>query len=100
MILSAAFAPRARRTTLLMLGVAALGFLLLARGAGETAIPATNAAVGAETTLPIISDEHCLLYGAILLGLMEDEYYRQLCALSDFLGAETRFARQNVACCA
>ena len=37
----------------------------------------------------IISDEHCLRYGATLLGLMEAEYYQQLCALADFLGAET-----------
>lgn len=40
----------------------------------------------------IISDEHCLLYGATLLGLFEDEYYRQLCAMSDLVGAETRLA--------
>jgi hypothetical protein len=40
----------------------------------------------------IISDEHCLLYGAALLGLMEDEYYRQMCALADAVGAEARMA--------
>ncbi len=38
----------------------------------------------------IISDDHCLLYGATLLGLMENEYYQQICALADFMGAETR----------
>ena len=48
----------------------------------------------------IISDDHCLLYGATLLGLMEAEYYQQLCALSDFLGAENRLAaRAMPACC-
>lgn len=38
----------------------------------------------------VISDEHCLLYGATLLGLTEEEYYRQMCALADWAGAETR----------
>lgn len=38
----------------------------------------------------IITDEHCLRYGATLLGLMEAEYYQRLCALCDFLGAESR----------
>lgn len=42
----------------------------------------------------IISDEHCLLYGAALLGLMEAEYYARLCAMADLLGAETRLAGQ------
>ena len=47
----------------------------------------------------IITDEHCLLYGATLLGMMEDEYYERLCALADFLGAEPRSAgRTTVAC--
>lgn len=40
----------------------------------------------------IITDEHCLRYGAILLGLMEAEYYEQICALADLVGAETRLA--------
>lgn len=36
----------------------------------------------------IITDEHCLRYGATLLALTEDEYYQKLCALADWLGAE------------
>jgi hypothetical protein len=36
----------------------------------------------------IIADDHCLLYGATLLGLTESEFYRDLCTLSDWLGAE------------
>jgi len=36
----------------------------------------------------IISDEHCLLYGAALLGLTEEDYYREICALADWAGAE------------
>jgi len=43
----------------------------------------------------IITDEHCLLYGATLLGMMEHEYYTQLCALSDLLGAEPRCAHES-----
>lgn len=42
----------------------------------------------------IISDEHCLRYGAALLGLMEVEYYQQMCALADLVGAEPRVAFQ------
>ncbi len=44
----------------------------------------------------IISDDHCLRYGAVLLGLMEEEYYQQLCALSDWVGAEQRLVGQTV----
>lgn len=40
----------------------------------------------------IVTDAHCLAFGAALLGMMEDEYYRALCAMSDWLGAETRLA--------
>jgi hypothetical protein len=40
----------------------------------------------------IISDEHCILYGAALLGMMEREFYEQICALADFCGAEPRIA--------
>jgi hypothetical protein len=36
----------------------------------------------------IITDDHCLLYGATLLGLTEAEFYQQLCDLSRFVGAE------------
>lgn len=38
----------------------------------------------------IVTDEHCLAYGAALLGLAEQEYYERLCALCDALGAEAR----------
>lgn len=38
----------------------------------------------------IISDEHCLRYGATLLGMMEGEYYEKLESLADAVGAETR----------
>jgi hypothetical protein len=36
----------------------------------------------------IINDELCVLYGAALLGLMEAEYYQQICALADLCSAE------------
>jgi hypothetical protein len=42
----------------------------------------------------IISDDHCLLYGAALLGMMVEEYYSKLCVLSDFVGAEERLGSQ------
>jgi hypothetical protein len=48
----------------------------------------------------IISDEHCLLYGAALLGLMHGEYYQQVCALADWVGAERRVAgHPPTGCC-
>jgi len=44
----------------------------------------------------IVTDQHCLLYGAALLGMMEEEYYDQLCALSDFLGAQPRLVGRTM----
>lgn len=38
----------------------------------------------------IISDEHCVRYGATLLGMMEGEFYDAICQLADFVGAEPR----------
>ncbi len=35
----------------------------------------------------VISDEHCLLYGAALLGMEEEAFYREVCALADWAGA-------------
>ncbi len=40
----------------------------------------------------VISDAHCLAYGATLLGMMEDEYYAAVCRLADDVGAEPRAA--------
>ncbi len=40
---------------------------------------------------PVISDEHCLGYGATLLGLLEEEFYRLICDLADWSGAEVRW---------
>jgi hypothetical protein len=49
----------------------------------------------------IIADEHCLAYGATLLGLMEEEFYAHVCCLSEFVGAEARYANApTTACCA
>ena len=36
----------------------------------------------------VITDEHCVLYGATLLGMMEEEFYGAVCRLADFVGAE------------
>jgi hypothetical protein len=38
-----------------------------------------------------VTDEHCLLYGATLLGITTDEYYAALCAIADLVGATARF---------
>lgn len=39
----------------------------------------------------VVTDAHCLSYGATLLGQMEDEFYAALCALADLVGAAPRF---------
>jgi hypothetical protein len=38
----------------------------------------------------IVSDEHCLHYGAALMAMTEPEFYEAICALADFVGAENR----------
>jgi len=47
----------------------------------------------------IVSDEQCLLYGAAILGMMEDEYYLAVCALADLCGAETRMPGSGFSSC-
>lgn len=44
---------------------------------------------------PVITDEHCLLYGATLLGLMVEEFYRRVCEMADRCGAEARWLDQS-----
>jgi hypothetical protein len=38
----------------------------------------------------VISDEHCLAYGATLLGMMEGEFYAKVCEVAEYVGAEFR----------
>jgi hypothetical protein len=40
----------------------------------------------------VVTDEVCLAYGAALLGLAPEEFYRRICALAETVGAETRLA--------
>ncbi len=47
----------------------------------------------------IITDDHCRLYGATLLGLMEDQYYDQICALADTVGASSQVSGQPASAC-
>ena len=47
----------------------------------------------------IITDEHCVTYGAALLAMQEHEYYAKLCGLADFLGARTRLAGRGDSAC-
>jgi len=37
----------------------------------------------------VITDAHCLEYGSTLMGLEREEYYRRVCELADFVGAES-----------
>ena len=47
----------------------------------------------------IVTDEHCVTYGATVLGMMEDEYYGALCRLADFVGAEARSCGEGLTSC-
>ena len=48
----------------------------------------------------IVSDEHCRLYGATLLGMMGDEYYHAICRLAESVGAEARIVGACESACA
>lgn len=37
----------------------------------------------------IVTDAHCLLYGATLLGMLEEEFYAAVCAMADLAGAKS-----------
>lgn len=43
----------------------------------------------------LINDDHCLIYGATLLGMTIDDYYRDLCKLADSVGAPARNRSAN-----
>jgi hypothetical protein len=47
----------------------------------------------------IITDAHCVTYGATLLGMMEDEYYQAICKLAETVGAEPRSAGDSSPSC-
>jgi hypothetical protein len=36
----------------------------------------------------IVTDHHCTIYGALLLGMTEDAYYSAICKMADLLGTE------------
>jgi len=40
----------------------------------------------------IVTDEHCVRYGATLLGMMESEFYSAVCRMADSVGAEAQSA--------
>ena len=42
----------------------------------------------------VVTDEVCVDYGAALLGLAPEEFYRRVCLLAENVGAETRLAGQ------
>jgi len=43
----------------------------------------------------IVTDEHCVRYGATLLGMMEAEFYDAVCRMADYVGAEVQPATQG-----
>ena len=47
----------------------------------------------------IISDEHCLLFGATLMAMTVEEYYACICRLADLVGAEIRLPGQTAPAC-
>lgn len=47
----------------------------------------------------IITDDHCRSYGAMLLGMMEEEFYQQICELAELVGAEARLASSPISRC-
>lgn len=38
----------------------------------------------------IINDEHCLTYGAALLGMTKERFYEDICKMADLAGAEAK----------
>ena len=46
----------------------------------------------------VVTDEHCLLYGAALLGLLTGEFYELVCRLANFVGAESRWPQKAAGC--
>jgi hypothetical protein len=46
----------------------------------------------------IITDEHCLLFGATLIGLLEQEFYQQICAIAEYVGSEVLYPAQITSC--
>lgn len=46
----------------------------------------------------VVTDDHCLAYGATLQGQTVDEFYDRICRLADFVGAETRLQERATAC--
>jgi hypothetical protein len=36
----------------------------------------------------VVTDEHCLRYGATVLGMMEEEFYEAICQMAELVGAE------------
>lgn len=43
----------------------------------------------------VVTDEHCVRYGATVLGLTEQEFYDTVCRMADFVGAEVLAAPEG-----
>ncbi len=38
----------------------------------------------------IVTDDHCIRYGATLLGMPDEEFYEAVCRMADYVGAELK----------
>ena len=47
----------------------------------------------------LITDEHCITYGATLFGVSRAHYYNTICEIADWVGAETAQATNNPSTC-
>lgn len=47
----------------------------------------------------LVSDHHCLLYGAQLFGIEEDEFYQSICGLADWVGASEERLQDSPSSC-
>ncbi len=43
----------------------------------------------------VVTDDHCLIYGAVLQGLGEEEFYRKICQLAELVEAESLLTGEN-----
>ena len=54
----------------------------------ELVVPAVAYMIPTVNYGDVINDDHCVLYGATLLGMLEEEFYSAVCHLADLVGAE------------
>ncbi|MBL9172137.1 MAG: hypothetical protein JNL10_01260 [Verrucomicrobiales bacterium] len=70
------------------------------RGRPDDILPAVAYMIPVINYGDVVNDEHCVEYGATLLGLTSEEYYGRICRLADEVGAEPRLAGAKDGGCA